>query len=160
MSKGIYHDIAAKAAGELGINWNNEKFTLDDLTKGMLVEYEHGTEYPQTNVTNDDPIVTAKIALAHLYEHRGTGPNTLENTQYDYYDGLEVMETAPIGWWRGVNAENYWLNKKIGWYVVLVIFLIAIYSSYVNYRVYGISKEITGWSAVAIATVYLLLTWK
>lgn len=43
-------------------------FTPADLARGMNVELEHGTVDPRTNVTDDDPILTAKIALAHLYE--------------------------------------------------------------------------------------------
>ena len=46
----------------------------------MDVELEHGTVSPATNVTNDDPILTAKIALAHLNEFP------------DYYTRLEVLE--------------------------------------------------------------------
>ena len=33
---------------------------------GMDVELEHGLVSPETNVTNDDPLITGKIALAHL----------------------------------------------------------------------------------------------
>lgn len=59
----------AEALGKLvGINWNNVEFSPEDLLQGMLVEYEHGSKDPLTNVTNDDPIITAKIALAHLNE--------------------------------------------------------------------------------------------
>ena len=47
---------------------------------GINVELEHGTVDPATNVTDDDPVVTAKIALAHL--------NELPN----YYTLLEEME--------------------------------------------------------------------
>ena len=43
-------------------------FPIKDVKKGMLVELEHGTENPITNITNDDPIMTCKIALAHLFE--------------------------------------------------------------------------------------------
>jgi hypothetical protein len=35
---------------------------------GMDVELEHGTRDPETNVTDDDVIMTAKIARAHLNE--------------------------------------------------------------------------------------------
>jgi len=46
----------------------------------MDVELEHGTIDPHTNVTNDDPLMTGKIALAHL------------NELADYYTRLDEME--------------------------------------------------------------------
>ena len=54
----------------------------------MDVELEHGTRDPWTNVTNDDPIMTGKIALAHLNEFP------------DYYDRLEEMEEAAEKFWE------------------------------------------------------------
>ncbi|MDD2391517.1 MAG: hypothetical protein PHU94_01090 [Bacilli bacterium] len=45
-----------------------DKFTLEDLVTGVNIELEHGTVNPQTNVTNDNLILTTKIALAHLNE--------------------------------------------------------------------------------------------
>ena len=45
-----------------------DKFTPEDLVRGMNIEREHGLVSPKTNVTNDDMITTAKIALAHLSE--------------------------------------------------------------------------------------------
>jgi len=47
---------------------------------GLEVELEHGTRYPEANVTNNHPVLTGKIVLAHLKE-------TL-----DYYQRLEVAE--------------------------------------------------------------------
>lgn len=76
----------AKAVGEeLGIKW--DKFDVDQFRRGMDVELEHGTRDPGTNVTNDDPIMTGKIALAHLNEFP------------DYYERLEEMEE---------EAEEFW----------------------------------------------------
>ena len=147
MPKNIYQDIARDVAEKLGINFEKEKFTLDDFARGMEVEYEHGTENPATNVTNDDPIMTGKIALAHLYEPRG---NT---TQYDYYDGLEVLENAPPGYWRGVNASTYWLNKKIGLGIIIVLLLISIYLVWVN------RGELIYW-ILPIALFYLAYIYK
>jgi hypothetical protein len=46
----------------------------------MDVEFEHGSHDPQTDVTHDDPIITGKIALAHMKEFP------------DYYVRLERME--------------------------------------------------------------------
>lgn len=60
-----------------------DKFRPDDLLRGMNIEREHGLVNPETNVTNDDIITTAKIALAHLNEY----PN-----YYNENYGLEVFE--------------------------------------------------------------------
>jgi hypothetical protein len=58
---------------------------------GMDVELEHGTENSVTNVTDDDPLLTGKIALAHLNEFP------------DYYTRLHEMEE---------EAEKYHKAKK------------------------------------------------
>jgi len=69
----------AKKIGEaLGIDWT--KFDVEQFRRGMDVELEHGLRDPNTNVTNDDPMTTGKIALAHLNEFP------------DYYVRLEKME--------------------------------------------------------------------
>lgn len=59
------HD-AIYAASVLGITF--QKFTPEEFLEGINIELEHGTISPKTNVTNDDLIMTAKIALAHLNE--------------------------------------------------------------------------------------------
>ncbi len=70
----------AKETGEkLGIKW--DKFDVEQFRMGMDVELEHGIVDKNTNVTNDDALMTGKIALAHL------------NELSDYYDKLEKMET-------------------------------------------------------------------
>jgi len=77
----------AKKIGErLGIKWN--KFDIDQFRRGMDVELEHGLEDSHTNVTNDDPLTTGKIALAHLNEFP------------DYYDRLDKMEEEAYKHWR------------------------------------------------------------
>lgn len=53
---------------ELGVDWDAVEFTSEDLLTGMEVELEHGSMYPDTNVTDDDIEMTAMIALAHLNE--------------------------------------------------------------------------------------------
>lgn len=69
----------AKGIGDkLGIDW--KIISLEQFTRGMNVELEHGKRDPQTNVTNDDLMLTGKIAWAHLKEID------------DYYDRLEKME--------------------------------------------------------------------
>lgn len=76
----------AKEVGDLlGIKW--DIFDVDQFRRGMDVELEHGTQDPATNITNDDPVMTGKIALAHLNEFP------------DYYDRLEQMEE---------EAEEFW----------------------------------------------------
>lgn len=70
----------AKELGEkIGINWDKVKFTPANLLQGFKVELEHGKD-KQTNVTNGDPVKTAKIAWAHLKEK----PN--------YYTLLKAVE--------------------------------------------------------------------
>ncbi len=59
------HDVD-KVASNLGITF--EKFSKEDLLTGINIELEHGTVNEKTNVTNDDLIMTTKIALAHLNE--------------------------------------------------------------------------------------------
>ena len=51
---------------DLGINW--DEVNLDEFTIGINVELEHGTRYPDTNVTNNDKKLSGKIAWAHLKE--------------------------------------------------------------------------------------------
>jgi len=55
---------AKQASQELNIKF--DQFTLKDLWIGMNIELEHGYCDPETNVTNDDLLVTAKIAWKHL----------------------------------------------------------------------------------------------
>lgn len=57
---------AEYVASLLGINF--DKFSIFDFLDGINVELEHGLVDPETNVTDDDLITTAKIALAHLNE--------------------------------------------------------------------------------------------
>ncbi len=69
----------AKQIGKaLGIDWS--KFDVEQYRMGLDVELEHGLIDPHTNVTNDDPIMTGKITLAHLNEFS------------DYYTRLYRME--------------------------------------------------------------------
>lgn len=57
---------ALYAAEKLGIQFN--QFSPEEFLTGINIELEHGTINEKTNVTNDDLITTAKIALAHLNE--------------------------------------------------------------------------------------------
>jgi hypothetical protein len=64
----------------LEIDWTQEAFDIEALHKGMEVELEHGSREEATDITHDDPVLTAKIALAHLREFP------------DYYERLASME--------------------------------------------------------------------
>lgn len=74
-------DIAEK----LGVDFNKVQFTPDEYLEGINIELEHGVVDPDTNVTDDDPIVTGKIALAHLNE---------VSSYYHDNIGLEAWEDA------------------------------------------------------------------
>ncbi len=71
----------ARTIGEqIGIDWASSPFDVEQFRMGMDVELEHGFQALLTNVTGDDPLLTAKIALAHLNEFP------------DYYTRLSAME--------------------------------------------------------------------
>ena len=71
----------------IGIDWDASLFSLEQFRMGMDVELEHGTRDPATNVTDDDVIMTAKIARAHLNEFP------------DYYTRLAKMEAEAEADW-------------------------------------------------------------
>ena len=84
MSKEHFTASEAKQIGEaLGIDWS--KFDVEQYRMGLDVELEHGKVDPHTNVTDDDPMMTGKIALAHLNEFA------------DYYTRLDKMEKEAEG---------------------------------------------------------------
>ena len=80
-------DKAKQIGDALGIDWN--KYEVEQFRMGLEVELEHGTRDPKTNVTNDDPLLTGKIASAHLNEFP------------DYYTRLAKMEE---------EADEFWAN--------------------------------------------------
>ena len=69
---------ARRIGTALGIDW--AMVDLEQFRRGLEVELEHGAHDPLTNVTNDDPLMTGKIAWAHLKEIR------------DYYTRLDKLE--------------------------------------------------------------------
>jgi hypothetical protein len=69
---------AQEIGNKLGIDWS--KVDLDEFVMGLAVELEHGSRDPRTNVTGNDPLLTGKIAWAHL------------NELPDYYTRLKKME--------------------------------------------------------------------
>jgi Protein of unknown function (DUF5661) len=80
---------ARRIGDAIGVDWN--RFDLEQFRRGMDVEFEHGSHDPQTDVTGDDPILTGKIAFAHLKEFP------------DYYARLDRMEA---------EAERDWSERK------------------------------------------------
>lgn len=82
---------ALQIAKAIGIDFFKSDFDVEQFRKGLDVELEHGTRFPNANVTDNDPILTGKIALAHLLEFP------------DYYTRLDKLEE---------EAKIYWSNKK------------------------------------------------
>ena len=80
---------ARRVGEQLGVDWT--KVDLDQFRRGLEVELEHGARDPETDVTNDDVLLTGKIAWAHLKEFP------------DYYTRLAQMET---------EADAYWASRR------------------------------------------------
>lgn len=81
---------AKRVANKLNINIDTVPLAV--FRDAMMIELEHGKRYGGvTNVTNDNLLLTGKIALAHLLEYP------------DYYKRLDRMEK---------QAEKYWSDKK------------------------------------------------
>ena len=78
-------DEARQLGTELGIDF--DVVELEQFRRGLEVELEHGLVDPQTNVTNDDLMLTGKIAWAHLKEFA------------DYYTRLDAMEAEADAYW-------------------------------------------------------------
>jgi len=90
MTKKHFTKEEAKKVGEqLGVKW--DKFDVEEFRKGMDIELEHGTVSPHTNITNDDPLLTGKITLAHLNEIR------------DYNTRLLKLEKEAEKFWEAKN---------------------------------------------------------
>ena len=70
---------------DLNVDWN--KFEVEQFWTGLEAELEHGTIDPNTNVTNDDFLLTGKIASAYLNEF------------LDYYTRLAKMEEEADKFW-------------------------------------------------------------
>jgi hypothetical protein len=88
-SKKRFTTEEAKEIGDqLGIDWS--KWDVEQFRMGLDVELEHGTVSPSTNVSDDSPVITGKIALAHLNEFA------------DYYTRLAKMEE---------EADQFWGKK-------------------------------------------------
>jgi hypothetical protein len=77
---GFSAEDARRIGEKIGIDWSSAPFDVEQFRMGMDVELEHGLHDLLTNVTDSDPVVTGKIALAHLKEFP------------DYYTRLAKME--------------------------------------------------------------------
>lgn len=83
-------DDALRIGDKIGVPW--DEIEIEEFRMGLDVELEHGTMWEgTTNITNDDEIMTGKIAFAHLLEFP------------DYYTRLEKMEH---------EGEKYWKNRS------------------------------------------------
>ena len=78
MVREFSEDEARRIGDALGVDW--AKVDFNEFRAGLAVELEHGRADPETDVTHDDPVLTGKIALAHLRELP------------DYYTRLKRME--------------------------------------------------------------------
>jgi hypothetical protein len=84
MSKKNFTVDEARSIGiNIGIDWS--RVDINEFRRGLEVELEHGSHDPETNVTNDDPVLTGKISWAHLKEIP------------DYYTCLDRMEAEAEG---------------------------------------------------------------
>lgn len=90
MKKRFTSEDARRVGETLRITWS--QFDVEQFRMGMDVELEHGLVDPETNVTNDDPLLTGKVALAHLNEFP------------DYYTRLTKMEEEALRHW-GKNED-------------------------------------------------------
>jgi hypothetical protein len=75
-------NVTTKEAGIIMkiVNVKKMPIALEDFRMGLEVELEHGTMFDDANVTNNHPILTGMIVLAHMKE-------TL-----DYYERLDIAE--------------------------------------------------------------------
>ena len=83
------NEEARRIGNALGVQWG--KVSIEEFRAGLAVELEHGAHDPETNVTNDDELMTGKIALAHLKEYP------------DYYTRLAQLEQ---------DAEEFWSRRR------------------------------------------------
>ena len=85
----ITAEEAEQVGATLRLDW--AKVALEEFRRGLEVEFEHGAHDPDTNVTNDDMVLTGKIAWAHLKEFP------------DYYTRLDKLEA---------EADAYWATRR------------------------------------------------
>jgi hypothetical protein len=84
-------DDARRIGERIGIDWSTSRFDVEQFRMGLEVELEHGRRDPATNVSDDDELITGRIAWAHLNEFP------------DYYTRLAKMEA---------EAERDWAARE------------------------------------------------
>jgi hypothetical protein len=90
-----FSEADAREIGErIGIDWAASRFDLEQFRMGLEVELEHGRRDPETNVSDDDELMTGKIARAHLNEFP------------DYYTRLAKMEGEAEEFWGGEGSSG------------------------------------------------------
>jgi Protein of unknown function (DUF5661) len=87
--RGIKTEEVQQVGAALGLDWN--KIDAEQFRRGLVVELEHGARDPETDITNDDLIMTGRIAWAHLKEFP------------DYYTRLDKLEE---------EARSYWASHR------------------------------------------------
>lgn len=98
MTRKVTKVIAKQLAKTLGVNLR--QLPITQWQKGIQVEMEHGTKgNPLTDVTHDNLVTTAKIALAHILEIP------------DYYVRLEAMEEQARKDWKGQKRPKVLFKK-------------------------------------------------
>lgn len=92
------------------------EISIGDLVEGLQVELEHGRRFPDANITNNHPILTAKIVLAHLKEtllyYRRIAVMELEADLFKATrssDGKKAQEV----YWKLINAKASLLNAEV-----------------------------------------------
>ncbi|MFD3155390.1 DUF5661 family protein [Haloimpatiens sp. FM7330] len=107
-------------AKQLGIDFTKEKFDLEQFKIGLDTELEHGRKYFPTNVTEDNPVITGKIALAHLREFP------------DYYTRLTKLEEEANAYWNVMNTKDYTPDQWVMYIEPLVKRALAEYNEGIN----------------------------
>ena len=83
---------AREIGDQLGVDQGD--FDFEEFRRGLEVELEHGLRDPETNVTNDDVLLTGKIAWAHLKEFLA------------YYTRLDKLDA---------EADEFWTVQHLVW---------------------------------------------
>ena len=109
-------DTVKEVGTQLGIAWEEAEFDDKAFLEGMNVELEHGTVNPGTNITDDDPEKTAKIAWAHLLEDP------------DYYTKLKKLEEGKA---KKDGSARFYSNRR-------VVGTDQTMGQQVEFRVYGV----------------------
>lgn len=94
----ITSEQAIHTGNAIGVEWRY--VNLEEFRKGLIVELEHGSRDPQTNVINDNLYLSGKIALAHLKELP------------DYYTRLDAMENSAV--YQPQATEPSYLTALVG----------------------------------------------